>query len=84
MPAGRIFLSNGIQANEDIGSFAVIHVDARADHPLTVRLGVVTDEEHRYTLSPGDSFPVRDQTWRLEPVENAGSRDWIVTLTRVA
>jgi hypothetical protein len=83
MTVGNIILCNGIQANEGIGSFGVIYVDAREGHPLKVRLGVVTDEEHRYTLSVGDTFPVRDQTWRLETVEHARTKDWAVVLSPV-
>jgi uncharacterized cupin superfamily protein len=83
MTVGKIILCNGIQADEDIGSFGVIYVDAREGHPLRGRLGVVTDEEHRYTLSVGDTFPVRDRTWRLETVENARTKDWAVVLSPV-
>jgi hypothetical protein len=83
MASNKIVLRNGIQANVDIGSFAVINVDAREDHPLVIRLGVVDDEEHRYNLEPGDTFPVRDQTWTLDRVENPRSADWAVVLTKV-
>ncbi|MEV5704681.1 DUF6406 domain-containing protein [Actinoallomurus sp. NPDC052274] len=83
MALNEIILWDGILANEDIGSFGVIHVDARDDHPLVVRLGVVDDEEHRYSLRLGDTFPVRGQTWKLDRVENPRSPDWTVVLTRV-
>jgi hypothetical protein len=83
MTHSEIKLWRGVQANEDIGSFGVINVDAREGHPLTVRLGVVADEENRYTLQPGDTFPVRDQTWKLDRVDDPGESDWTVVLTRV-
>ncbi|GLY74100.1 DUF6406 domain-containing protein [Actinoallomurus iriomotensis] len=83
MSSDSITLRNGLQANVSIGSFAIINVDAREGHPLVVRLGVVDDEEHRYNLHPGDTFPVRDQTWKLDRVENPGSPDWTIVLTRV-
>ena len=83
MAANEIVLRNGLQANVSIGSFAVINVDAREDYPLVVRLGVVDDEEHRYNLEPGDTFPVRDQTWTLDRVENPQGSDWTVVLARV-
>ncbi|WP_425551296.1 DUF6406 domain-containing protein [Actinoallomurus vinaceus] len=41
------------------------------------------DEEYRYTLSVGDIFPARDQTWKLATVENAGRKDWVVVLSPV-
>jgi hypothetical protein len=77
MTVGNIILCNGIQANEDIGSFGVIYVDAREGHPLRVRLGVVTDEEHRYTLSVGDPSqsgikPGGSRPWRT-PGQRTGS-----------
>jgi hypothetical protein len=83
MAANEIILWHGVSANEDFGNFGVINIDARENHPLVVRLGVVDDEEHRYNLSPGDTFPVRDQTWKLDRVENPSSRDWTVVLTKV-
>jgi Family of unknown function (DUF6406) len=83
MEAEEIVLRHGLQANVNIGRFGVLNVDARENNPLVVRLGVVDDEEHRYNLRLGDTFPVRDQTWRLDRVENPGGRDWTVTLSRV-
>ena len=83
MEADEIVLRHGLQANMSIGRFGVLNVDAREDNPLVVRLGVVDDEEHRYDLRVGDTFPVRDQTWKLDKVENPGGRDWTVTLSRI-
>jgi hypothetical protein len=82
MAIDEIHLGKGLQRNTSFGSFAVIFVDAREGHPLTVRLGVATAEECRYTLHPGDTFPVGDQTWKLDRVEDAATDDWTVVLTR--
>lgn len=85
MGVEEIRLRPGRQRNTSVGSFGVIFVDAREGHPLTVRLGVATgetaEEERRYLLHPGDTFPVGDRTWRLERVENPTTRDWTVVLT---
>jgi hypothetical protein len=83
MTINEIVLGPSGQRNTSIGSFGVIHVDAREGHPLTVRLAVETDEDRAYTLQPGDIFPVSDQTWRLDRVENPESQDWAVVLTKV-
>jgi hypothetical protein len=83
MAIDEVSLKHGHLANLDAGRFGVIDIDARDDHPLTVRLGVVADEEHRHTLRLGETFPVRDQTWKLDRVDNADKSDWTVVLTRV-
>ncbi|MFF3724816.1 DUF6406 domain-containing protein [Streptomyces erythrochromogenes] len=77
----EIWLRRGIPHRDDNASFGVIHVDARPDHPLTVRLGVNDIEERRYTLEPGDTFPVRDETWTLDRVEDP-SGDWQVVIRK--
>jgi hypothetical protein len=38
----------------------------------------------RNTVHVGDTFPVNDQTWKLDRVENPEGSDWTVVLTRVA
>ncbi|MFD4242211.1 DUF6406 domain-containing protein [Streptomyces sp. NPDC058525] len=78
----EIWLRRGIPHQEDFAFFGVIHVDARPDHPLTVRLGVNADEERRYTLEPGDTFPVRDELWTLDRVVDP-SGDWRVVIRKV-
>lgn len=37
-----------------------------------VLVAVKDDREHKVKLSPGDVFPVGDQTWRLERVVDGG------------
>ncbi|GAA4080173.1 MULTISPECIES: DUF6406 domain-containing protein [Actinomadura] len=87
MAREEIWLGPHLQANTEVAgkpaSFGVIGVDAREGHPLTVRLGAATDEEHVLDLRPGDTFPVYDQTWKIDRVEDAGSPDWSVVLVRV-
>ncbi|WP_346040107.1 DUF6406 domain-containing protein [Actinomadura chokoriensis] len=83
MSINEIVLGPDGQRNTSIGSFGVVHVDVREGHPLTVRLAVETDEDRAYTLQPGGTFPVGDQVWKLERVENPGSEAWAVVLTRV-
>ena len=84
MTVTEVHLKHGRQRNTSIGSFGVISVDAREGRPLAVRLGVVADEEHRYPVHVGDTFPVNDQTWKLDRVEDPDGSDRTVVLTRVA
>jgi hypothetical protein len=84
MSVDRILLWRGVQANEDIGSFAVIYVyQPHEDRDPEVRLAVETDEDRTYDSYPGDTFCVRDQTWKLDRVEDPGGSDWTVVLTKV-
>lgn len=59
----------------------MIHVDARPGYPLTVRLGVDDGEERQYTLEPGDTFPVHDETWVLDRVDDP-SGNWRVVIRK--
>jgi hypothetical protein len=83
MTLNEIALGPNRQRNTSIGSFGVINIDARDGHPLRVRLMVATEEEYRYTLQPGETFSVGDQTWKLDGVDYRGRRDWTVVLARV-
>ncbi|MDF4249028.1 DUF6406 domain-containing protein [Streptomyces sp. WMMB303] len=86
MTAQEIALSPNTQANRDIGSFSVIHVYAPAGQVPTVRLSVGTGgTDTRHSLAPGDVFPVRDQEWKLDHIDNLDSPtdDWTVVLARV-
>ncbi|WP_425473579.1 DUF6406 domain-containing protein [Streptomyces tailanensis] len=81
-----IALSPNTQANRPIGSFSVIHVHAPRDQAPTVRLSVESGgAETRHSLAPGDVFPVQDQEWKLDRIEDlhSPSGDWTVVLTRV-
>ncbi|MET8679854.1 DUF6406 domain-containing protein [Streptomyces sp. NPDC004647] len=79
-----VHLWHGIQASSDSGRFSVIYVSARPGQEVKVRLCVVSDEEHRYTLNIGDTFPVRDEIWQLSRVEDLPSDDWTVVLDKVS
>ena len=78
---GEISIRHGVPRRAATASFGVIHVDARPGHPLTVRLGVKDGEERRYTLEPGDTFPVRDELWVLDRVDDP-SGDWRVVIRK--
>jgi Family of unknown function (DUF6406) len=39
--------------------------------------------EQDFKLRPGDTFPLREQTWKLDRVETSSGSDWTVVLTRV-
>ncbi|WP_030620314.1 DUF6406 domain-containing protein [Streptomyces sclerotialus] len=82
MPMNEIRLRHGVPRRGDNARFGVIHVDAR-EEPVAVRLVVITDEERQYTLTPGEHFPVRDETWKIDRVEDPLSEDWRVVLTKV-
>ncbi|MES9511795.1 DUF6406 domain-containing protein [Streptomyces sp. NPDC000609] len=78
----EVVISRGSPRQTAIAFFGVINVDARPGHPLTVRLVVEDGEERRYTLEPGDTFPVRDEHWELDRVENPAD-DWSVFIRKV-
>ncbi|MFE9967139.1 DUF6406 domain-containing protein [Streptomyces sp. NPDC005525] len=50
---------------------------------VSVALVVATDAERDYDLGLGDTFPVRDETWTLDRVENLPNPDWWVVLRKV-
>ncbi|WP_433178150.1 DUF6406 domain-containing protein [Actinoallomurus sp. CA-150999] len=83
MTPTEIFLKHGRQRNTSIGSFGVFNAAVLPDGSAEVYLAVTSDEEREYTLRIGDTFPVSDQTWKLDRVEGLGGRDWTVVLTRV-
>ncbi|MEU8772325.1 DUF6406 domain-containing protein [Streptomyces sp. NPDC048606] len=78
----EIKIGPGVLTDSPLGAFGVIDVDARPGLPLTVRLGVDDGEERRYTLSLGDTFPVRGELWRLDRVEDPDG-DYRVYLRKV-
>ncbi|MGW7361913.1 DUF6406 domain-containing protein [Streptomyces sp. NPDC054841] len=72
-----------VTGGSDNARFAVIHLYAPTDEPLTVRLVVAADGEHKHTLGVGDAFPVRDEIWKLDRVEDLEGEDWVVILRKV-
>ncbi|MER6737828.1 DUF6406 domain-containing protein [Streptomyces puniciscabiei] len=86
MTGQEIALSPNTQANRPIGSFSVIHVHAPEGQAPTVRLSVEAGgTEARHSLTPGDVFPVQDQEWKLDRIEDlhSPSGNWTVVLSRV-
>ncbi|MCX5193625.1 hypothetical protein OOK31_06920 [Streptomyces sp. NBC_00249] len=78
----KIALRKGILRRTGIGEFGVIRVDARPGHPVTVRLLVAVDEEEaKYTLQIGDSFPVQGELWVLDGVDDPAGA-WLVRLRK--
>lgn len=86
MATQEIALAPNTQANRPIGSFSVIHVHAPPGQATTVRLAVESaGEEARHSLTVGDVFPVQEQQWKLDRIEDLYSPtgDWTVVLSRV-
>jgi hypothetical protein len=79
----EVTLRHGIPASNGIASFAcpapVIYPDGR----VAVMLDVRADTGDEYLLHPGDTFPVHDQTWQLDRVDNPGTDHWRVRLVRI-
>lgn len=83
-PIDEVWLSHGIQANEDIASFAAYSPGVLPDGTIQVKLAIKADAEYKHRLHPGDTFPIRDQIWKLDRVENPDKPNWEVRLVRVS
>lgn len=86
MPIDEVWVSDGIQANEDIASFGAVNVFRGSEGTTEVDLHVFLPdlkEEVAHVLHPGDTFLVRDQTWKLDHVENPDKPNWEIRLVRV-
>ena len=84
MTLDEIRLRPNTQSNTDIGSFGVVNVhEGVHGGPPEVDLAVETDDEYDFVLHPGDTFPVRDQVWKLDHVDNPAGHNWTVVLSRV-
>jgi hypothetical protein len=80
MTLTEITLSNGAEGSSTMACLApMVYPDGR----VAVTVDVGTDGEHEYLLHPGETFPVHDQTWRLDRVDNPGTDYWQVRLVRV-
>jgi len=84
MSGTEITLRAGIQASTGAASFGCPAPLVYPDGRVAVPLDVGTDADHEYLLHPGDTFPVRDQTWRLAWVDNPGADNWTVCLVRIS
>lgn len=91
MPQTEIAISQGIQINANVAYFAASPPFLLDDGTLEVDVhtfvedeGGDDDQEQTHVLHPGDTFQVRDQTWKLDHVENLDTDDWLVYIVRVA
>lgn len=86
MTVQEIALWRNMQANKGFARFFVRHVSERDGLTPLVDLVVVVDGvEEDHSLEPGDVFPIQDQEWKLDRIEDLDSPtgDWTVVLTRV-
>jgi hypothetical protein len=77
-------LHNGIEASAGMASLTCLAPMVYPDGRVAVSVDVGSDTGHEYLLHPGETFPVRDQTWKLDRVDNAGTDDWQVHLVRIS
>ncbi|WP_406480803.1 DUF6406 domain-containing protein [Streptomyces platensis] len=83
--ADTIGLWHGIQRNTENASFAVNDIYRESDASVRVLLRVAAPEVQHHTLRIGETFPVRDETWKLAELTGWPSEDdWTVVLRRVA
>ncbi|WP_158711130.1 DUF6406 domain-containing protein [Streptomyces albus] len=79
----EINLRHGVPQELNGAAFAVIHVYAPKEAPLSVSLVVAAEEERHYDLGIGDTFPIRNETWMLDRVENLHTGgNWRVVLRK--
>ncbi|WP_353961621.1 DUF6406 domain-containing protein [Streptomyces sp. NBC_01789] len=81
--AVEVFLRHGVPGGRDGVRYVVRSVRLPDGHPVSVDLVVAADQERDYLLGIGDTFPVRDETWVLDRVENLPRPDWWVVLRKV-
>jgi hypothetical protein len=79
----EVTLRSGIQASTGIASFACLAPEVYPDGRVAVILDVSTGSGDEYLLHPGDTFPVHDQTWQLDRVDDPGTGHWRVRLIRI-
>ncbi|WP_374224453.1 DUF6406 domain-containing protein [Streptomyces sp. ISL-94] len=82
--ADEVFLRHGVPGEREGVRYIVRRVRAPKELPVSVALVVVADGEQHYDLGIGDTFPVRDETWVLDRVENLPRPDWWVVLRKIA
>ncbi|MFF9017925.1 DUF6406 domain-containing protein [Streptomyces sp. NPDC014870] len=81
--SNEVWLWPRVVGDSDNARFSVIHLYALAGEPLRIRLLVVADEERTYDLELGETFPVREETWKFERVDNLEGERWLVLLRKV-
>jgi hypothetical protein len=84
-PQRHVLRANAITNLPD-RHFAVVHLLPNADGsaPGGARLLVVVGEqEHKVSVQVGETFPVGDETWRLDEVTMPEDRRFTATISRV-
>ena len=88
MPLEQAVLNHGTVVNGTTACFGCISAYRLPDgtiEAIVVVMPNASDSHEEFTLHPGDTFPVRDQTWKLDHVENAEDRaNWRVHIVRVS
>jgi hypothetical protein len=85
MPEEKAELRHGTQVNYSMASFVAWTPYLLSDGTTEVKIAVETDQDREYRLHPGDTFQVRDQTWKLDHIENPEDRaNWRVHIVRVS
>ncbi|MET7344150.1 DUF6406 domain-containing protein [Streptomyces sp. NPDC087866] len=79
----EVVLVHGIPRERDSVTYVVRSVRVTEEIPVSVDLVVAADQERDYLLGIGDTFPVREETWALDRVENLLQPDWRVVLRKV-
>ncbi|MFE9967174.1 DUF6406 domain-containing protein [Streptomyces sp. NPDC005525] len=79
----EVRLRHGVPGELNGVRYIVRRVRAPNGGPVSVALVVVTDREQDYDLGIGDTFPVRDETWTLDRVDNLPNPDWRVILRKI-
>jgi hypothetical protein len=83
MPEEKVTLRQSRQVNLSYASFAAYTPAVLPDGTIHVKLAIASDGEHTYRLHPGETFPVGDETWKLDHVENPSGPEWAIHLVRV-
>jgi hypothetical protein len=88
MPLEQAVLNHGTVVNGATARFACLSTYRLPGGTVEAKVIVMPDKadsEEVHLLHPGETFSVRDQTWKLERVENAEDRaNWRVHIVRVS
>ena len=83
MTFSEVTLHNGIEASAGIASITCVTPMIYSDGRVAVSVDVGVGAGHEYLLHPGETFPIHDQTWKLDRIDNPGTDYWRVRLIRV-
>lgn len=84
MTTEQVTLRQGHLVGRAVGDFGGISTYVSPEGDAEVQIFVDADGEHEYWLRPGDTFPVCNQTWKLDRIENPEDKHWTALLVRVA